>query len=80
MVASVLFGIAEIELEYRRERQAAGIRVARSRGVYQGRMKGTTKASPARALELQDRGLTAAEIATALDISQRTVFRYLATA
>ena len=80
MVASVLFGIAEIELEYRRERQAAGIRVARSRGVYQGRRKGTTKASPARALELQDRGLTAAEIATALDISQRTVFRYLATA
>ena len=79
MVASVLFGIAEIELEYRRERQAAGIRVARSRGVYQGRMKGTTKAVPARALELRDRGLTAAEIATALDISTRTVFRYLTT-
>jgi DNA invertase Pin-like site-specific DNA recombinase len=79
MVASVLFGIAEIELEYRREHQAAGIRVAKNRGVYQGRKRGTTKAVPARALELRDRGLTAAEIATALDISSRTVFRYLTT-
>jgi len=78
MVASVLFGLAEIEFEYRRERQAAGIRVAKNRGVYQGRKKGTTKAYPARALELRDRGLTAAEIASALDISPRTVFRYLA--
>lgn len=40
MVASVLFGVAEIELEYRRERQAAGIRVAKKRGVYRGRKKG----------------------------------------
>lgn len=78
MVASVLFGIAEIELEYRRERQAAGISVAKKRGVYQGRKKGTTKATPERASELRDRGLTAAEIASALDISRRTVFRYLA--
>jgi DNA invertase Pin-like site-specific DNA recombinase len=29
MVASVLFGLAEIESEYRRERQAAGIAVAK---------------------------------------------------
>jgi DNA invertase Pin-like site-specific DNA recombinase len=29
MVASVMFGLAEIELEYRRERQAAGIQVAK---------------------------------------------------
>ena len=79
LVASVLFGIAEIELEYRRERQAAGIRVAKQRGVYRGRKKGTTKAKPARALALRNRGLTAAEIANALDVSPRTVFRYLAT-
>ena len=77
MVASVLFGIAEIELEYRRERQAAGIRVAKKRGVYRGRKSGTTKATPTRARELRDRGLTAAEIANALDVSSRTVFRYL---
>ncbi|OGQ81197.1 MAG: resolvase [Deltaproteobacteria bacterium RIFOXYA12_FULL_58_15] len=77
MVASVLFGLAEIEFEYRQERQAAGIRVAKKRGIYRGRKKGTTKAQPVRVLELRDKGLTAGEIASALDISPRTVFRYL---
>lgn len=78
MVASVMFGLAEIEMEYRQERQAAGIRLAREKGVYQGRQKGTTKAKPQRARQLLQRGLNAAEIATALGVSQRTVFRYLA--
>jgi DNA invertase Pin-like site-specific DNA recombinase len=77
MVASVLFGLAEIEWEYRRERQAAGIAVARGQGVYHGRQKGTTKAQPQRAQILRQRGLTVVEIATALGISERTVFRYL---
>ena len=77
MVASVMFGLAEIELEYRRERQAAGIRVARNRGIYQGRISGTTKALPKRAIELRDRGLKIPEIANALNVSERSVFRYL---
>ena len=77
MVASVMFGLAEIELEYRRERQAAGIRVARHRGIYQGRKSGTTKALPKRAVELRDRGLKIPEIANALNVSERSVFRYL---
>jgi DNA invertase Pin-like site-specific DNA recombinase len=80
MVASVLFGLAEIELEYRRERQAAGIRVAKARGVYRGRKKGTTKAMPQRVHELRRRGLTATEIAQAIGVSERTVFRYLSNA
>ena len=54
LVASVLFGLAEIEQEYRRERQAAGIAVAKRRGVYQGRTKGTTKAKPDRARYLAE--------------------------
>ena len=41
-----MFGLAEIELEYRRERQADGIRVAKSNGVDTGRKKGTTKGKP----------------------------------
>lgn len=77
MVASVMFGLAEIELEYRQERQAAGIRVAKKRGVYRGRKKGTTKSKPDRAMKLRERGLTVTEIASALDVSERTVFRYL---
>jgi DNA invertase Pin-like site-specific DNA recombinase len=77
MVASVMFGLAEIELEYRRERQAAGIRVAKKKGVYVGRMKGTTKGKPERARVLRDQGLTVMEIANAMAVSRRTVFRYL---
>src|SRR3954449_5457140 len=80
MVASVLFGLAEIESEYRRERQAAGIAVGQGRGGYRGRRRGTTKAQPRRARELRGRGLTVQEIATALGVSRRTAFRYLATA
>jgi DNA invertase Pin-like site-specific DNA recombinase len=80
MVASVLFGLAEIELEYRRERQAAGIAVAKRRGAYHGRQKGTTKGKPARARQLRDQGLSVSEIAHALAVSDRTVFRYLAEA
>ncbi|MEJ2387838.1 MAG: recombinase family protein [Chromatiaceae bacterium] len=77
MVASVMFGLAEIELEYRRERQAAGIAVAKRKGVYKGRRSGTTKARPARAQELHANGLTVPEIANAMAVSERTVFRYL---
>ena len=77
MVASLMFGLAEIELEYRRERQAAGIAVAKSQGRYRGRKKGTTKAPAQRARALRRRGLTIAEIANALGVTERTVFRYL---
>jgi DNA invertase Pin-like site-specific DNA recombinase len=78
MVASVLFGLAEIEWEYRRERQAAGIAVAKARGIYRGRQKGTTKAKPQRAQALRQTDLTVPEIARALGIGERTAFRYLA--
>jgi len=77
MVASLMFGLAEIELEYRRERQAAGIAVAKSQGRYRGRKKGTTKVPAQRARALRRRGLTIAEIANALGVTERTVFRYL---
>jgi DNA invertase Pin-like site-specific DNA recombinase len=80
MVASVLFGLAEIDAEYRRERQAAGIAVAKRNDVYRGRQQGTTKAQPARAQTLRARGLTIPEIAQALGLSPRTTFRYLAAA
>ena len=78
MLAAVLLGVAEMEQETRRERQAAGIAAAKERGdVYSGRKSGTTKAKPERALELRRKGLNDAEIATALGISRGTVQRYL---
>ena len=77
MLAAVLLGIAEMEQETRRERRAAGIAVAKREGKYRGREPGTSKAKPARALKLQEKGLAAEEIATALGVSRNTVFVYL---
>jgi DNA invertase Pin-like site-specific DNA recombinase len=77
MIAAVLMGLSEVELEFRRERQAAGIEVAKRKGVYRGRKSGTTKGKPERAIELKEKGLSVPEIATALGTSPRTVFRYL---
>lgn len=77
MIAALLLGLAEIENEFRRERQAAGIEQAKKRGAYKGRANGTLKGNPLRIKELRDRGLTGPEIAQATGISLRTVFRYL---
>lgn len=77
MVAGVLFGIAQIEHQHIKERQAAGIAVAKERGIYTGRKKGTTKAKPERARELKAQGLKNREIAQALNITIRTVGNYL---
>jgi DNA invertase Pin-like site-specific DNA recombinase len=76
MLAAVLLGIAEMEQETRRERQAAGIAVAKKLGKFKGRQPGTTKAAPERALELRKKGLSVSEIARSLGVSRITVFRY----
>jgi DNA invertase Pin-like site-specific DNA recombinase len=60
-----------------RDRQASGITDAKAKGIYNGRAKGATKAKPRRAKELKEQGLTAPEIAQILDVSERTVWRYL---
>ena len=80
IVAGVLFGVAEMELEHVRERQAAGIAAAKERGVYdglEGRPKGSTKAKPERAKELAEQGLSKSEIANALGVHRNTVRTYL---
>jgi len=77
MLASVLLGVAEMEQETRKERQAAGIAAAKERGVYIGRKPGTTKSKPKRAKQLREKGLNDSEIAQAMGISRRTVQRYL---
>jgi DNA invertase Pin-like site-specific DNA recombinase len=79
LIASVLFAVAEMETEVRRERQAAGIEAAKERGVYTGRQKGAVKpgVDPQRAIDLRERGLTLIEIANAMNISVSSVKRYL---
>lgn len=78
MVAALFFGIAESEYKDRAERQKQGIALAKQRGVYRGRKKGTTKAEPERAKELAELGLKPKEIGNYLGVSERTVVRYLA--
>jgi DNA invertase Pin-like site-specific DNA recombinase len=77
LIASLLFGIAEIELQHTRERQAAGIALAKKRGIYKGRRLGTTKAKPSRAHALRKQGFTIPEIAAALKVKDRTVYNYM---
>jgi len=78
IVAAVLFGVAEIDLTNIRDRQKSGIAAAREKGVYQGRKKGSTKASPQRARELKDKGMNNTEIMKALGIRSRTTLnKYL---
>lgn len=79
LIASVLFAVAEMEQETRRERQAAGIANAKEKGIYKGRAKGATKAGvkPSRALELKEKGMKLEEIANAMKISVSSVQRYL---
>jgi DNA invertase Pin-like site-specific DNA recombinase len=77
LIASLLFGIAEIKLQHAKERQAIGIALAKKRGVYTGRRSGTTKAAPSRARALRKQRLTIPEIAQALGVKERTVYTYL---
>jgi DNA invertase Pin-like site-specific DNA recombinase len=78
LIASLLFGIAEIELQHSKERQAIGITLAKKRGIYTGRKSGTTKAKPSRAHALRKQGLSIPEIAAALNVKERSVYNYLA--
>lgn len=77
LIASVLFAVAQMETEIRRERQAAGIEAAKERGVYKGRAKGTIKGDPKRVARLREQGLTNQEIANAMGISISSVKRYV---
>jgi DNA invertase Pin-like site-specific DNA recombinase len=79
LIASVLFAVAEMEQETRRERQRVGIEAAKERGVYRGRKPDSTKAKPARAKRLREKGLTLDEIASSIGVSRVTVCRYLKT-
>lgn len=76
-LAGVIFALGQAEHRKRAERQRAGIELAKAKGVYTGRRKGTRKGSPLRAAELRRKGLSHDEIAQALGVTRRTVFRYV---
>ena len=79
LIAGVLFGVAEMELELRKERQRAGIDAAIERGVYvkHGRKKGDNLYNHNRIIELKEQGHTKTEIANAVGCNRQTVWRVL---
>lgn len=74
-LAGFLLGISEMEMEVRRERQADGIAIAKAAGVYKGRKEGSRAYDLGRMLEMKAKGLSNAEIATALGCNIKTVQR-----
>lgn len=78
LIAAIMFAMAKWEKQNIKDRQAAGIAVAKEKGAYRGRIRGATKAgvNPARAAELRAKGLTHAEVAKSMGISVSTAFRY----
>ena len=77
MVASLLLHIAQMERTRIRDRQAAGIAASLANGKrWGGRTPGTgRKADPERVRLMRRQGLTIREVASALNISTRTVIR-----
>ena len=76
MCATLLFGVAEMELQNNKERQAAGIALAKKRGVYKGRKKGTTKLDPEEISRLRET-LKPRQIAKLMEVTPKTVYNTL---
>jgi DNA invertase Pin-like site-specific DNA recombinase len=79
MMFAVLASIAEFETEVRRERQSAGIMVAKEQGVYKGRQLGlrNRKTSEAQATVrlMHSAGISVGEIAKTTGLSRPTIYK-----
>lgn len=74
IVVTVLGMVGELERGFMRERQRAGIEVAKARGVYRGRPK---KVRPEQIADLRARGLGPTAIAREIGVTPTTVHREL---
>jgi DNA invertase Pin-like site-specific DNA recombinase len=78
MIAGVLASLAELELEFGRERRAAAREARRARGQHIGRPKALDEKKTALAQRMHASGESASTIATTLGVSRATVYRVLA--
>lgn len=74
MVITVLGMVADMELKFIRDRQRAGIKAAKSRGVYKGRQK---RVDDTAIRCLVSQGVSKAQVARDLGVSRMTVYRAL---
>ena len=77
LLLTVMSAIAQFELSLVKERTVAGIAAARAKGVRVGRppVMNLTKITAAR--EMNDAGMSTSEIAEALGVSRRSIYRAL---
>ena len=76
LIASVLFAVAEMEQQTRKERQAVGIAVSQEDGKYHGRKPGTFKAPIARARNSASKVCPMRRSPRHSGVNRRTVIRY----
>ena len=74
MVITVLGMVADMELKFIKDRQRAGIELAKTKGTYKGRQKSVDDADIRKRIE---NGETKAQIARDLGVSRMTVYRAL---
>lgn len=78
LILNMMGAVAQFERQMMLERQREGIAKAKTEGKYKGRAP-TAMRQAARAREMAADGLSKAEIASALGISTRSVYRTLST-
>jgi DNA invertase Pin-like site-specific DNA recombinase len=77
LLLSVMGAVAEFERAIIRERQAEGIRIAKSKGVYKGRAVSLTADQLEEAKKMVVAGVPKAKVARELKCSRETLYKYL---
>jgi DNA invertase Pin-like site-specific DNA recombinase len=77
MVITILGMVADMELKFIRDRQRAGIKAAKDKGIYKGRQK---RVDDDEIRRLASTGVPKAKIARDLKVSRMTVYRALKVA
>ena len=77
LLLSILGGFAEFERSIIKERQKEGIRLAKEKGTYKGRMPLLTKSDVVKAAEDRKKEIPTSVIARQLKVSRTTLYRYL---
>jgi DNA invertase Pin-like site-specific DNA recombinase len=79
LLLSVMGAFAEFERSLIRERQAEGIAIAKTKGVYKGRKPALTGEQVEQARQFVTAGVPKAEIARRLGVSRQTLYSALGT-
>lgn len=80
LLLSVMGAVAEFERSIIRERQAEGIRIARTKGVYKGRKVSLTNEQASEVREKVGAGIPKAKVAREYKVSRETLYKYLRAA